>query len=334
MTDHGREEIARVERALDRLEERLIDAPDGLYRPGRPAQPGALEQAGLSAVATPVWEKFDGMDLAQGEAKLYALLEIPAATRSADADGLLRPGDLVVGERGRMLMILPQDPWEEGAEVVSVDEDGERAPEASSIAHLVLGWMGEVAVLYADDGEFQDDLFDEYGELLPASQRRLLRRRLDMDPDAPRPRLELARALREAGELRAAKSELQAVLKRAPEYAWARHEQGRVLEGLQQSKPAHDAHVRAAECARDPELKALFWAWAARVATDDATRKSDAQQVVGLRPDFVANQCQGARARFEHGDEVEARTMVELGLAVAPTHLDLLALRRQFESSD
>jgi tetratricopeptide (TPR) repeat protein len=159
----------------------------------------------------------------------------------------------------------------------------------------------------------------------------LLRRRLDLDPDAPRPRLRLTQLLREAGELRAAKAEAAKVLKRAPEYAWAHFELGRALLDLGESDVASRAFERAAEHADGPELQAHHLAWAARAAPAEARTKL-AARVLALRPSFVANQVTGARARLEHGDATGARDLVELAVAIAPQNLELLALRRQLES--
>jgi tetratricopeptide (TPR) repeat protein len=324
------EEEARVRRALDRLEDRLADASDGFHRPGRPATGAGLDALGLPPEARALWTRFDGIELACGEAQLLGVAQVLPATRAAEAEGILAAGDLVIGERGRMTFVLPRDPWAEGAAVVSIDDDGERAPEASSVAHLVLGWLGEIAVLYDEHGEFRDDIFDEHGELVPAAARRVLRRRLDLDEDAPRARLELARLLAAGGELRAARSELQAVLKRAPDYAWARHELGRVLDAVGQRGAAHRAHARAAEVTTDPAGWAWFRAWSA-VTAEDADRPAIAKEILARRPDFVANQVAGARARLDHGDRSAAAELVALGLAVAPRNLDLLALRGQLD---
>jgi hypothetical protein len=329
MSDADGGELGRVERALDRIDERLAEAPPGMHRCGRPAASASLQTAGLPATAALVWARFDGMELACGEARLFALVELATATRTADAEGILAPGDRVIGERGRTSMVLPADPWSEGAEVVSIDEEGERAPEASSVAHLVLGWLGEISVLYDDDGDFREDLFDEdSGELTLEAQRRLLRRRLDFDPDAPRARLELARSLAARGEHRGAQAELKAVLKRAPEYAWAHHELGHVHSALGQERAAHEAHARAAQSAREPEVQALFWAWAALRSSSEEQRARCAREVLERRAAFVAHQLAGAKSLLELGRVGEAQEMIELGLAVAPRSLELLALRR------
>lgn len=320
------EERGRIDRALDRVEDRLRDAEPGLHGAGPPARPGALQAAKLPPGAAMVWARADGLDLFGGEARILGLDEIAAATEAAAAGGLLRAGDRVVGERGRDLLVLPDDPWAEGADVVCVDEEGERSPEASTLPHFVLGVLGEGTVLYDEHGEFRDAIFGEHGDLVPAAERRILRRRLDLDPDAPRPRLRLAQLLRGAGEHQAARAELQAVLKRAPEYGWADFELGRTLADLGDTAQAVRAFEKAAEHSEDEALKAYFLAWAARHA-EAAAREDLAARVLALRPDFVQHQARGARARLDRQDVGGARELVELGLAVAPHNLELLELR-------
>ena len=322
------EERGRIDRALDRVEERLHEAEPGLHSLGPRATGDALLQADLPAGAAMVWARWNGLELYTGDAKLLPLDAIEGATREAAAEGLLRPGDRVVGERGRSLLVLPDDPWAEGADVVLVDEDGERGPEASTVAHFVLGVLGEGAILYDAEGEFRDDVLDEYGDLDPSAERRLLRRRLDLDPDAPRSRLRLATLLRQAGEAKAARAELQAVLKRAPEYAAVHLELGHTLADLEDRPGAVRAFAAAAEHADDDAGRAHVLALAAAHADDPATREGFAAKVRALRPDFALHQATGARARYEHGDLEGARELVTLGLAVAPQHLELLELRR------
>jgi hypothetical protein len=318
------EERGRIERAIDRCEERLHEAEPGLHTLGSGASDAALQQASLPPGAAMVWSRWDGIELFGGDARVVPLAEIDEVT--AAAQELVRPGDRVVGERGRDLLVLPEDPWAEGADIVLVEEDGERHPEASTLAHLVLGVLGEGAVLYDADGEFRDDVIDDFGNLAPAAERRLLRRRLDLDPDAPRPRMRLAQLLRTAGELPAARAELHAVLKRAPEYAWAHFELGHTLAALGDRPAATRAFESAAEHADDEAACAHMLAWAA-VHADEPARARLAARVLGLRPEFALRQARGARARLERDDQEGAQQLIELGLAVSPQHLELLELR-------
>lgn len=316
---------------LDRIDDRLRDASEGFHVAGEPADPTALAASGIDEDERGVWRRWDGIDLAAGDARLYGLAEIATATQAAIDEGVAVAGDRVIGERGRDLMVLPADPWAEGAAVGRVEEAGDRSPEASSVAHLVLGWLGEFAVLYGDDGEFHDDLFGDDGELVPAAERRLCRWRLDLDEDAPNARLRLAELLREAGELSAARAELQQVLKRAPDFAWAHFALGRTAMALGQADRARASFEAAAGCGGDDGQRGWFLAWAAQVASD-ATRVALAQQVLALRPDFAAQQAAAVAELIERERFDAAREQLELGLAVLPGHLELLRLRGELPS--
>jgi len=328
------EQAAHVRRALDKLEERLMMAPPGLHRAGDPATEDACVAAGLTPAAAMVWACFDGIEVGAESARLLMVSEISSATAEAEAEGLIRPGDLVIGDSGRDLLVLPADPYEEGADVVLVEDDGERLPEASSVAHLVLGWVAEAGVLFGDDGEFRDELFGEDGEPTAAARRKLLRRRLDVDPDAPRPRLRLAQDLRATGELRGAAAELKQVLRRAPELPWAHEALGRVREDEGDRDGARRAYGKAAEFMDpvDPELGAYFWAKAARWSDGDA-RIEAARRVMTARPEFGREQVAAARALIEREAWAEANEAVALGLAVAPGQVELLALRGELEAA-
>lgn len=331
MTDAERlepHERRRIEGALDRLEERLFDLELGFHHAWDPADPAALAAAGLPESATLFWARFDGVELAAGEVCIYPLARHAQAQATAEADGILRPGDRVIGERGRETFVLPPDPWAEGAEVVRIDDEGERAPEASSVPHLVLGLLAEMTILYDEHGEFREDVFDDFGDLQPVAARRMLRKRLDFDEDAPRPRRDLARLLRMQGELRGAKAELQQVFRRAPDWSAAHHELGLTLMAAGDDKGAHRAFVKAAECGEDDEAQAFAWAWAACVG-DPAARQRAAQEVLRRRPEFALHQAEGARARLSWGDLAGAEEVLRLGLAVAPRHLELLSAQQQ-----
>lgn len=327
MSELHPEERSRILTALDRIEERLFAAQD-VHVGGPAAAAEQLQAAALSEGAQLVWAQYDGIELATGEAQLLPLDQIAAATDAARREGLLEEGDRVIAERGRDLFVLVADPWEWGADVVRVSDEGDREPEASSVAHLVLGWMGELTVLYDEQGEFRDAIVDEFGVLTPGTLRKLLRRRLDFDADAPRPRLELARQLHIDGKLRAAAKELDLVLRRAPEYAAAHHLAGRVAMAEDRAGVAQRAFVRAAESARDDISKTDALAWAARVATDESKRAERAAAVLAVRPEFPVNQVRGAQAQLERGAAEEAAELIALGLAVAPKNLELLALKR------
>lgn len=312
-----------------------MDAEPGLYMMGGHASSRDLEASSIEPGALMMWARWDGMDLANGELVLHELRTIPDHTRlTAEAADGWRDGDLVIGHRGRDTLLLSRDPWEDGADVLVLDEDAERTPFASTVEHLVLGIMGEIGVLYDELGEFREHLFDEEtGELTEKSERRLLRRRLDLDPDAPAPRLRLGQLLSRAGELRGARKELAEVVKRAPQFAWAQFELGRVLVRLDQPREAHAAFRAASEVPElDPGLAALFWAWRATTAPDDAARAAAGRRCLELYPMFVKNAEAGAREALGQGDLERARQLRQVALAVEPGHLGLLALRPDLEA--
>lgn len=332
MADASRAEVAEVERVLDRIEDRVMDAAMGLFVSPGPADPAALEAAELPPRAHLLWARYDGFDLANGEARLYGLEEMATeTTRAVEAD-LVLPTDRVIAERGEEVFVLPADPWAEGGEVVVVEPDGQRAPYASTPERFLLTLFGDVSVLYDREGEFQVDLIGEDGDLTPAVKRRLLRRRLDLDPDAPLARFELAQLLRRDGELRAAKRELEQARKRAPDFVWIDLELGRVCHGLSQERPAVSALMRVAEGADDPALAALAHAWMALASSDPATQARARAAAIENAPDFVTGQEAGARAALERGDARLARELFSLGLGVAPGHLGLLSLRGPIEA--
>ncbi len=328
------DEAARIHRGLERLEERLMMAPPGLHQVGAPASEPAIREAGLPPAAGMLWARYDGIEIGAETARVLPVAEISSATEAAGAEGLLREGDLVVGEMGRDLLVLPLDPYEEGADVVLVEEGGERLPDASTAVHLALGWVAEAGVLFGDDGEFRDELFGEDGELTLAAERRLLRRRLDVDPDAPRPRLRLAQQLRRGGELRAAASELKQVLRRAPQLPWAHEALARVKEDRDDVEGASRSYVEAAELMEpiDPQLAAYFRARAARCAQGDE-RSALVERVREARPDFAREQVDAAQALIAREAFAEALEVVTLGLAIAPGQVELLALRSELSSA-
>lgn len=316
---------------LDRIEDRVVDAEPGLFMMGPGADAADLASSAIEPGARLLWERWDGLDLANGELLIHSLRRVKEETSALATQEGWREGDLVIGHRGRDTVLLSRDPWEDGADVLVLDEDGEVSPFASTVEHLVLGIMGEISVLYDEMGEFREALFDEEtGELTEKSERRLLRRRLDLDPDAPAPRLRLAQLLRRAGELRGARKELNEVVKRAPSFAWAQFELGRVRFELGQRREAYSAFEAASEAdGLDPGLEALFHAWRSATAPDELAQRRSAARVRELYPSFVKNAEAGAREALGQADHDRARQLVTVGLAVEPGHLGLLSLRPQ-----
>lgn len=330
----------RLEALGDRIEDRLRDAPPGLHQVGEPADPQALAQADLPDEAAALWGRWNGLELGNDEVRLWSLARQEQATREAEEAEILREGDRVIGEIGLSLLVLPADPWEEGGEVVMVEEDGERAPYASSVLRMVIGLLAEMQVLYDDEGEYREGLFDEEGQLTARAERRLMRKRLDFDEDAPFARFRLGQLLRRAGELKAARAELRGVIHRAPEFAWAHWELGRVELGLAEAEAEPEAglerarvcFVAAAEKAGDRHLRALFLAWGARAARGEE-RERLGRKVLELDAGFLGAREAGVREAIEDGELGRARELLEIGLAVGGRHVGLLELRRRVEAA-
>jgi tetratricopeptide (TPR) repeat protein len=320
-----------LDRVLDRLEERLLDAPRGLHHWGR--QPASesdllqLQSLGLSETSLLLWQRFDGFELGHGEATVYTAQEVASATARLLEEGRAQEGDIVLGSYGRDDLVLCRDPWEEGADVVLVDEAGGRGPYASTAMHAVLGILAELSVILDDGGEYHDELFGEDGELELKVERRMLRRHLDADEDAPLPRFRLAQLLRRAGEAAGAKRELELCLRRAPNFAWAHQELGRAWLDLNELDKSRRAFDEAAQLADNASLQAYFLAWAA-LAAQGEHRTKRAAEVVERYPGFAAAQEAGAREAMEDEAFERAKELVRLGLAVAPKSVGLLDMRR------
>jgi tetratricopeptide (TPR) repeat protein len=229
---------------------------------------------------------------------------------------------------GRDDLVLCRDPWEEGADVVLVDESGQRGPYASTAIHAVLGVLAQLSVMLDEGGEYRDEIFGEDGEVVPKVERRMLRRHLDADEDAPLPRFRLAQLLRRAGEAAGAKRELELCLRRAPEFCWAHQELGRAWLDLNELDRARKAFDEAVELAGDESLEAYFLAWSA-LASEGEARERRAAEVVKRDPGCAAAQEAGAREAMEDEAFERAKELVRLGLAVAPKQLALLEMRRQ-----
>jgi hypothetical protein len=332
------ENLSRAQRrlaneVLDRIEDRLLDAPHGLHELGDPASEANVLAAGLRLENGLLWTRWNGLALGHGEVIIHALNEIADANDELRGHGWLRPGDVAIGRQGRDWLVCPGDPWQDGGDVVLVGDDGQRAPIASRVERFVLSTLAEQSVLFDEEGEFRADLFDaEEDELNEAARRKVLRRRLDMDADAVLPRFQLASLLRQGGELRGAIAELRHCLKVYPEFAWAHFELGQALHAQGESELASRSFENAAEFAQRPDLAALFLAHAALVSADDA-RKLFAARVKQADSTFVAERETEAREALAEGDGRSAAIAAQLGLAVEPRHLGLLSISASIEQA-
>ena len=73
------DERRRVQHNLDRIEDRLRDAPDGLHAFNPPADPAELAASPLPPAARMLWAQWDGLELAAGELRLWPLAELAQA---------------------------------------------------------------------------------------------------------------------------------------------------------------------------------------------------------------------------------------------------------------
>ena len=321
-------EDREIDRVLDRVEERLVDAPFGFHHCGDALTDDAWGPSSLSDGAQMLWRRWNGLELANGGVRIFPAKELTSQTQLANNAGLVIEGDTVIGVRGADLVVVSFDPWEEGAEVLLVDDQGGRSPSNASVASFVLAQFAEFSVLYDEEGEFQEGIFGEDGELTSEANRRLYRRHLDFDADAPLARLRLGQLLREEGETGAACREFTQVLKRAPNYAWAQFEQARAQLSMGEGRRAQEGFKRALELESDEFLRVYFLAWSAMAAGSDEERARFVIAVEEASPEFSANQDAAAREALERGQHTRAAELIELGLCVSPRSLGLLELRR------
>jgi hypothetical protein len=322
----------RPERELDTLEDRFLMAPAGLHALSVPATAEQLAKASLGDAAA-LWARWDGIEYCGGESRIHSLDDITAESTQALEEERISTKERVIGHSGKDQLVLAEDPWEAGAEVWLIEEDGTRHPFASSVPRLAAMLLGDSRVMLDDEGEYRDEIFGDHGGLTEQAERRLQRRRLDHDDDSPYARYRLAQLLRVAGELSGARRELELTLKRAPNYLWAHLEHGRCSAALGDSESARASFAEVARLAQDDGLRAFALAWQA-IHSDAEERRRLATQVDQLYPGFALAQEHGARAALEAEDLRTAQERIQLGLAVEPGHLGLLALRGQLSSND
>jgi hypothetical protein len=234
--------------------------------------------------------------------------------------GALDGDALAIDGRGRV--------WRYDA---SIDDD---TCDGTRLDRWLSGIVDALALVYDDDGEFRDDVFDDSGDIAPAHRDKQLRAQLKRDPAAPGPRWRLAHVLLARGADESARDELEQAVADDPVFAWAWLDLARVSERIGELGGALDEArmaADAAEGASHPQA-GYFWAQVARLATrggDELVRAEAATKVSLLAPELKRAQLAGVSERIDAGDEESAKGLVELLRAVWPRDLEVLAAAKR-----
>jgi Tfp pilus assembly protein PilF len=300
---------------LDRVFELLAAAPAGLHD----VEPPAAElPAGLPEPLIELYARCDGARLFLDSAEIAPSAEVARAGDARWTFATVDGDDVAIDARG----------WVWRAD----DSLGDDVCEGTRLDRWLAGTVEAIAMLYDDDGEFADGVFDEDGELVPAVSERALRAQVRRDPAAPGPRWRLAHALLAQDGVTQGRAELEEVVAHAPEFAWAWLDLARISERLGELPGAVDEARAAAEAALHHPQAGYFHAQLARLASragDEATRAAAARRAAELDPQLKAAQLAGARDSLAAGDLASARGLVELLRAVWPRDLEVLALAGQ-----
>jgi len=304
---------------LDRVLALLDDAPAGLHDVEPPA---ARLPSGLPEPLIDFYARCDGARLFIDSVELA-----PSADVVQRGDhwvfGTLEGEDLLIDGRGRI--------WRSDE---SLDD---LVCEGTKLDRWLAGVVDAIAVLYDEEGEFADGIFDEDGELVPAVGERQLRAALKRDPAAPGPRWRLAHALLAQDSAALARAELEEVVAHEPGFAWAWLDLAKISERVGELSGAVDEARAAADAAADHPQAGYFQAQLARLASragDEATRATAARRAAELAPELKAAQLEGARASLADGDAASARGLIDLLRAVWPRDLEVLELAGRVETSE
>lgn len=306
---------------LDRVLALLEEAPAGLHDV---AQPAARLPAGLPEPLIDFYARCDGLRLFIDSVELVPSGDV---VQAGDGDrwtfGTLDGEDLQIDARGRIWRLD--------------DSLDDAICEGTRLDRWLAGTVDALAVLYDDEGEFAEGIFDEDGELLPAIGERQLRAALKRDPGAPGPRWRLAHTLLDQDSLAEARAELEEVVAHEPAFAWAWLDLARISERLGELAGAVDEVRAAADAALDHPQAGYFHAQLARLAGragDEPTRAAAARRAADLAPELKAAQLEGARESLAAGDVASARGLVDLLRAVWPRDLEILELARRVETAE
>lgn len=286
-------------------------------------EPSAALDADLPAGVLAVYRAMDGGELFHGDLVLH-----PRGAWQREG------GRLAIGELGEDALWVD---LADGAVWRLEADTGEWIEEGSALDRWLWGWVEGQSLLYDRDGEFRERAIDEEGELTGevavARERAVLKR----DPKAVGPRWRLARELARAGEVEAARDELEEVVAARPRFAWAWYDLARISEKLGELAGARDEALAAADADPGYEHAGFFAAWAARLAAlagDEPARAALAARALAADPELARRQLEGARDNLEAGELEPARDMIEVARALAPSDLAVLDLARRLTAGE
>lgn len=305
---------------LDRLFEHLDEAQPGVHDVDPPV---AELPVGLPAPLIDLYARCDGARIFSDTLEIVPSSDVTydgARWRFAAIDG----EPIGVDHKGKV--------WRTDASVEDDVVDGTR------LDRWLAGQLDALALLFDHEGEYNDDVFDEDGELLPIIREKQLRAQLKRDAAAPGPRWRLALALLEQGAAEDARNELEQVVADDPVFAWAWLDLARVSEKLGEVGGALDEARMAADVAEGVQhpQAGYFWSQVARLASrngNDLVRAEAATKASLLAPDLKRAQIEGARERLDSGDVASAKGLVEILRAVWPRDLEVLELARRVDGN-
>jgi tetratricopeptide (TPR) repeat protein len=298
---------------FERFREELTRYAEGVHRLGTPADPAAI--AGLPEEYRNFLRSWDGADL------FHEDMHIRSAAECAREAGELVFAEDAAGSRFA---------FAEGGIVEYEADTGLRWRAATSLERWLDGVMAQGALLYEPEGEFREGVFAGE-ELEPAIELKLLRKRVRLDPEAPKPHFDLGMMLARQGHPREAERELARAVELDEGAPWPWFELGKLRFRKGDLPGAVSALARAAETEPTHEHAGFFCAWAARAAhaMGDARVAKFREQALSRDPGLPGRQIAAAQAELEAGRRAEALEQVELALAVSPRDMQALELRQR-----
>lgn len=317
MAKKRRDDDGGLDRVLGLLEEAL----PGLHDVERPA---AKLPPGLPTPLIELYARCDGLRMFLDTVEIMPASEVtmptPGKWQFASEDG----DPIIIDVRGRI--------WRTDE---SLDDD---VCEGTRLDRWLAGLLDSISLLYDEEGEFLDDVFDDAGEIAPKVREKQLRAQLKRDAAAPAVRWRLALSLATQGLEENARDELEQVVADDPAFTWAWLDLGRISEQLGDLGNAVDEIRMAAETAETSQhpQAGYFWSQLARLAArtgDDVLRAQAATKTSLLAPTLKRAQLDGVRELIADGDHQSATGLLELLRAVWPRDLEVLALQAQLAAA-